>query len=108
MRSCKGIYFAAAPLTLSLIPGTPGAASSTAATSASTENIGVYLAITISTRVDIVYKQITKIAKDIQAINCQLKRLKDSLSKIKNKLTFIRYGITILIHNAGLPDIEFK
>ena len=46
--------------------------------------------------------------KDIQAMNCQLNRLKDSLNKINNKLAFIRRSITIFIYNARLPDIEFK
>ena len=64
MRSRKGIY-STTPPTLLLIPGTPGAAFSTAATSTNIENIGVYLVIAISTRVDIVYKQVTEIAKDI-------------------------------------------
>ena len=64
MRSRKGTYFVAIPLTLSLIPGTPGAVSGTI-TSVSTENVGVYLVIAISMCVNIVYKQVTKIAKDI-------------------------------------------
>ena len=68
----------------------------------------MYLAISISARVNIVYKWITKIAKDVRAIDRRLSKLKDSLSEIKDKLAFIRYSITILIRNARLPDIEFK
>ena len=41
-------------------------------------------------------------------MDCQLNEFKDSLSKIKDKLVFIRRGITALIYNAGLLDIEFK
>ena len=49
-----------------------------------------------------------KVAKDIRAIDYRLSKLKGSLSKIKDKLAFIRRGITILIRNARLPDIELK
>ena len=38
-------------------------------TSASIENIRVYLVITVSTRVNIVYKQVAKVVKDIRAID---------------------------------------
>jgi hypothetical protein len=55
-----------------------------------------------------VYKRVTKIAKDTWAIDRRLSKLKDSPSKIKDKLAFIRRGITTLIYNAGLLDIEFK
>jgi hypothetical protein len=51
---------------------------------------------------------VTKIAKDVWAIDCRLSGLKDSLSEIKDKLVFIRRSITTLIYNAGLLDIEFK
>jgi hypothetical protein len=68
----------------------------------------VYLAIAISARVNIVYKRVAKVVKDIRAIDYQLSKLKGSLSKIKDKLAFIRRGITTLIYNAGLPDIELK
>jgi len=51
---------------------------------------------------------VTKIAKDIRAIDRQLSKLKDSLSKIKDKLVFIRYSIIALIRNARLLDIKFK
>ena len=64
MRSYRGICFAT-PFTLLLIPGTPGAAFSTTTTPASMENVKVYSAIAISIRVDIVYKQVTEIVKDI-------------------------------------------
>ena len=56
MRSRRGTYSTAAPPTLLLIPGTPGAASSTTATSAGIENIRVYLAIAFSAPIDIVRK----------------------------------------------------
>ena len=49
-----------------------------------------------------------EIAKDIQAIDCWLRKLKNSLSKIKDKLTFIKHGITALVYNTRLPNIEFK
>jgi septal ring factor EnvC (AmiA/AmiB activator) len=108
MRSYRGTRSTVAPLTLLLIASTRSAASSTTVTPTSTENVRAYLAIMVSARINIVCKQVTKIAKDIRAINRRLSRLKDSLSKIKDKLAFIRRGITTLIRNARLPDIEFK
>ena len=108
MRSYRGTRSTAAPFTLLLIPSTPGAASSTTTAPASTENVGVYLAITVSVHVNIVCEQVTKIAKDVQAIDRRLNELKDSLSKIKDRLAFIRRGIIALIRNAGLLNIEFK
>jgi len=105
VRSRKGIRSATAPPTLSLIPGTPGAASSTAATPTSTENIRVYSAIAVSARVNIVYKWVTKIAKDVRAIDCGLSELEDSLSEIKDELAFIRRSITILVYNTRLLNI---
>jgi len=107
MHSRKGTHSVATPSTLLLIPSTPSAASSTI-TPTSTENIRVYLAITIPIYVNIVYKRVAKVVKDVRAIDHQLSKLKGSLSKIKDKLTFIRRGITTLIYNAGLPDIELK
>jgi len=68
----------------------------------------VYLVIAVSVRVNIVYKQVTKIAKDGRAIDRQLSKLKDSLSKIKDEVAFMRCGIIALIRNAGLLNIEFK
>ena len=68
MRSYKGTHSVATPPTLSLIPSTPSAASSTI-TPASTENVRVYLAITISARVNIVYKRVAKVVKDVRAID---------------------------------------
>jgi len=56
MRSYRGTRSVAIPPTLLLIPRTPGAAFSTTATPTSTENVGVYLVIAISARVNIVYK----------------------------------------------------
>ena len=80
----------------------------TTTTSTSTRSIRVYLAIAISTRVNIVYKRVTNIAKDVQAIDRWFNKFKDSLSKIKDKLTFLRRSIIILIYNAGLLDIKYK
>jgi len=55
MHGRKGTYSTAAPLTLLAIASTPGAA--VAATAfASARFIRVYLVITVSTRVNIVYK----------------------------------------------------
>jgi len=56
MRSRRGIRSVTTPPTLLLIPNTPGTTSSTTTTPTSTENIRVYLAITVSARVNIVYK----------------------------------------------------
>ena len=50
----------------------------------------------------------TKIAKNIQAVDYQLNKLKDSLNKIKDELAFLRHSITALIYNTGLLDIESK
>jgi hypothetical protein len=47
-------------------------------------------------------------AKDIQAINYQLNRFKDSLNKIKDKLAFLKYSVITLIYNTGLLNIKYK
>ena len=107
MRSRKGTRSVAAPPTLLLIPSTPSAASSTI-TPTSIENIRVYLVIAVSARVNIVYKRVAKVVKDIWAIDYWLSKLKGSLSEIKDKLAFIRRGITTLIYNTRLLDIELK
>ena len=107
MCSRRGICFAA-PFTLLLIPSTPGAAFGTAATPAGMENVGVYSAIAVSARVDIVREQVTEIAKDVRAIDYRLSKLEDSLSEIKDKLAFMRRGITALVRNTRLSDMEFK
>ena len=65
MHSCKGIYSTTTPFTLLLIPSTPSTAFSTTATPISMENVRVYLAIAISTHINIVCERVTKIAKDI-------------------------------------------
>ena len=78
----------------------------TAAASTSTRSIRVYLTITISTRVNIVRERVTNMAKDVQAIDRQFNKFKDSLSKIKDKLAFLRRSVITLVYNAGLPDIE--
>ena len=67
-RSRKDIFSIATPFTLLLIPGTPSTTFSTI-TSTSTENIGVYLAITVFTHVNIVYKRVAEVVKDIWAID---------------------------------------
>ena len=41
-------------------------------------------------------------------MDCQLNGFENSLSEIKDKLAFIRRGITTLVYNARLLDIEFK
>jgi len=48
---------------------------------------------------------VTKIAKDVCAIDCGLSELEDFLSEIKDKFAFIRCGITIFICNTGLLNI---
>jgi len=63
-RGRRGTRSTAAPLTLLLIASTLGAAIATTA-SASMESIRVYLAIAISARIDIVYKRVTNMAKDV-------------------------------------------
>jgi len=63
-RSYRDTCSAASPLTLLLIASTLGAAITTTA-STSTESIRVYLAITVSMRINIVYKRVTNIAKDV-------------------------------------------
>ena len=68
MRSYKGTHSVATPPTLSLIPSTPSATSSTIA-STSIENIRVYLVIAVSVRVNIVYKRVAEVVKDIWAID---------------------------------------
>jgi len=64
MHGRRGTRSTTAPLTLLAITSTLGAAI-TATTSASAGFIRVYLAIAISTRVNIVYKRVTNIAKDV-------------------------------------------
>jgi len=51
---------------------------------------------------------VTKITKDIQAIDYWLSEFENSLNEIKDKLAFIRRNITTFIHNTGLLDIEFE
>ena len=65
MRSRKSIYSATTPFTLLLIPGTPSTTSGTTATFTGIKNVRVYLAIAISTHINIVCERVTKIAKDI-------------------------------------------
>jgi len=105
VRSHKGTHFTVAPPTFPLIPSTPSAVFSTVAAPTGIENIKMYLVIAVFARVDIIYKSVTKIVKDVWAIDRGLSKLKDSLSEIKDKFTFIRCGITIFIHNTGLLNI---
>jgi hypothetical protein len=65
MRSYRGIRSVATPPTLLLIPSTPNTTSSTTITPTSIENIRVYLVIAISARINIVYKRVAKVVKDI-------------------------------------------
>ena len=59
MRNHGGIYSTITPLTLLLIAGTLGS------TAAGIEYIKVYLAIAVSVYINIVYKRVTNIVKDI-------------------------------------------
>ena len=68
----------------------------------------MYLAIAVSTRVNIVRKRVAKVVKDIRAIDYWLSKLKGSLSKIKDKLTFLRRSVIILIRNTRLLDIKYR
>jgi len=56
MRSRKGIRSTATPPTFLLILSTPSAALGIITTSTNTENVKVYLAITVFIHVNIVYK----------------------------------------------------
>ena len=103
----RSTCFTAAPLTLLPIASMLDAAVAAAA-SGGTGSIKVYLAIAISIRIDIVYKQVTNIAKDIQAIDRWFGKFEDSLSEIKDKLTFLRRGVIVLVYNTGLLDIEYR
>ena len=67
-RGRKGTRSTTAPLTLLPIASTPGT-TITATAFASIESVRVYLAITISARINIVYKRVTNIAKDVQAMD---------------------------------------
>ena len=60
-RSRRGTRSAISSLTLLLITSTPGSA----ITTTSIEYIGAYLAIAISIYINIVYKRVTNIAKDV-------------------------------------------
>jgi len=106
MHGRRGTRSTAAPLTLLPITSTPGTTIAATA-SASTGSIRVYLAIAISARINIVYKRVTNIVKDVQAIDRRFNKFKDSLSKIKDKLTFLRRGVITLIRNTRLLDIEY-
>jgi len=69
MHSRKGIHSTAVPPTLLLIPSTPNTAFNTTATPTNIENIKVYSAIAVSIYINIVYKWVPKIVKDVQAID---------------------------------------
>jgi hypothetical protein len=68
MRSYKGTRSIATSPTLLLIPSTSSTISGTI-TPTSIENIRVYLAITISIYINIVYKWVAKVVKDVRAID---------------------------------------
>ena len=70
MCNCGGICSAVAPLTLLPITATPGGGGGAATTSTRTGPIRVYLAIAISIYINIVYKRVTNIVKDVRAIDC--------------------------------------
>jgi hypothetical protein len=72
------------------------------------ENVGVYLVIAVSVCVEIVCEWVAEVVKDVWAIDYWLSKLKGSLSEIKDELAFMRRGITVLICNAGLLDIELE
>ena len=86
------------------MPGTTIAAT----TSAGAGSVRVYLAIAVSTRINIVYKRVTNIVKDVRAIDRRLNKFKDSLSKIKDELTFLRRSVIVLIYNTRLLDIKYR
>ena len=69
MHSYRGTRSTTTPLTLLLIPSTRSTTSSTTAAPTSIENIRAYLGIAVSACVNIVYKRVTKIVKDIWAID---------------------------------------
>jgi hypothetical protein len=62
MYNCGGTRFVIALLTLLPITSTPGGANTGAA---GMEYVRVYLAIAVSTCINIVYKRVTDIVKDI-------------------------------------------
>ena len=62
MRNCRGIYFTITPPTLLPITSTLGA---TATATASIEYIRVYSAIAVFIYINIIYKRVTNIVKDI-------------------------------------------
>ena len=85
-----------------------GAAFGTAAIFTDIKNVKMYLAIAVSTRIDIICKKVTEITKNGWAIDCWLSELEIFLNKIKNKVAFIRRGIIAFVRNIGLLNIEFK
>ena len=100
-----GICSAITPPTLLPITGTPGGGSGSN-TTIGIEYIEVYSAIAISIRVNIVYKRVTDIVKDVQAMDCQLNELEDFLNKIKDELAFLKYSVIALVRNVRLLNIK--
>jgi hypothetical protein len=47
-------------------------------------------------------------AKDVQAMDRQFNKFKESLGEIKDELAFLRRGVIVLIRNTGLLDIEYR
>ena len=84
----------------------PSAIAAVIATSAGTGNVGVYSAIAVSACVDIVCEWVANVAKDVQAMDCQLNEFKDFLNKIRDEFAFLRHSVIALVYNAGLLDIK--
>ena len=68
----------------------------------------MYLAIAVFVCIDIVYKRVTNMVKDVRAMDRWFNKFEDSLSKIKDELAFLRRGVIALIRNARLLDIEYE
>jgi len=75
-------------------------------TSAGTGNVGVYSAIAVSVHVDIICKWVANVAKDVQTMNCQLNKFKNSLNEIRDEFVFLKYSVIAFVCNAGLLDIK--
>ena len=105
-HDCKNTHFAVAPPIFLLIAGMLGATAAATVAFANTRNVGVYWAIAVSVCIDIVYKQVVNMAKDVWVMDCQLNEFEDSLNEIKNELVFLKYNVIAFVHNAGLLNIE--
>jgi len=65
MHSYRDTRFSVVPLTLLPIAGTPNTITNAFTASVSTEYIKMYLAIAVFARIDIIYKQVINMAKDV-------------------------------------------